>query len=399
MTETKQISLNREQQEVLTLLKEIDVICRKNGITYFLSPRLTWSAVTGKPFPSNSLNAAVFMKLQDMERFRSIAEENLPDGRALESMRNNKRFPGLFLRYENKNTLCFRLYEGRNFRYPGIGIDIIPLRAKNSSRKVRKWDQRMETGWIQICDSAKNEIDLYKFVCGCGIRLMSIAGREKLGKKIYDRLCRNQKAENAKTYFLCRSRTSIYTFPADIFREAKEAVLEGTPFLIPADDVRYLSLVYGSRYAYRNIGDTEPSMSVMVSTRVGCEDFLKEAGSLKRLVKARRRQFLMENFIDRKKEYFDWCWKYAKFCGSRKQMSFVYLDKKDYICNLWQNRDLVRLERVFRPFRRMMNQCLDENEVFEPDKEILEIYLNYLKETGNQKFLKQIEACQKAEKR
>ena len=29
--------MNREQQKILELLKEIDTICRKNKITYFLS--------------------------------------------------------------------------------------------------------------------------------------------------------------------------------------------------------------------------------------------------------------------------------------------------------------------------------------------------------------------------
>ncbi len=37
----RQSVLNREQQKVLELLKEIDIICRKNKITYFLSPYLT----------------------------------------------------------------------------------------------------------------------------------------------------------------------------------------------------------------------------------------------------------------------------------------------------------------------------------------------------------------------
>lgn len=388
--------MNREQQEVLTLLKEIDAICRKNQITYFLSPRLTWSAVTGKPLPSNVLTGSVFMKLPDMERFRKAAEENLPEGRALESMKNNKRFPGLFLRYENKNTLCFRLYEGRNFQYPGIGVDIVPLRAKNPSAKVRKWDQRLETGWIQICDSAKYEIDFYKFICGCGMRLLSIAGRERLARRIYDRLCRNQNTDNGKTYFLWRSRTSLYTFPASIFVEAKEVMLEGTPFFAPADEKQYLSIMYGPKYASGNIGDIAPSMSVMVSTQVGCGEFLKEAGSLRKLVKARRRMFLMENYINQKKEYFEWCWDYAKACASRKELEILYLKRKDYIRNLWDNRDLVCLDKVFRRFGKMMKQCLERNEIFEPDSEILNIYLEYLKATGNMKFLKKIEKCRKA---
>lgn len=131
----EQKPLKREQQEVLSLLKEIDMICRKNKIPYYLSPQLTLCAVTGQPFPQNPLCGVVLMKTGDMERFRIAFEERSRDRRALESMKNNKRFPGFYLRYENMDTLCYRLDQGQNFKYPGIGVDILPLRGKIPSRK------------------------------------------------------------------------------------------------------------------------------------------------------------------------------------------------------------------------------------------------------------------------
>ena len=72
------------------------------------------------------------MKLSDMERFRLAYLKEEREDRALESMYENKRFPGFFLRYEDKNSLCFRMDEGRNYEYPGIGIDIYPLRGKEN---------------------------------------------------------------------------------------------------------------------------------------------------------------------------------------------------------------------------------------------------------------------------
>ena len=66
--------MNREQQKVLELLKEIDTICRKNKITYYLSPYLTLCAVTERPFPMNPASNDIYMKTGDMARFK-IAEE------------------------------------------------------------------------------------------------------------------------------------------------------------------------------------------------------------------------------------------------------------------------------------------------------------------------------------
>ena len=67
--------MNREQQKVLELLKEIDIICRKNKITYFLSPYLTLCAVTERPFPLNPEAGVIYMKTGDMERFKNVFEE------------------------------------------------------------------------------------------------------------------------------------------------------------------------------------------------------------------------------------------------------------------------------------------------------------------------------------
>ena len=382
--------LNREQQEVLALLKEIDAICRKNQITYFLSPRLTLCATEGKPFPSNPLSGNVLMKVEEMERFRKAAQAELPEDRALESMKNNPRFPGFFLRYEDKNTLCYRLYEGRNYQYPGFGINILPLRVKNASKKVRAWDQRLETGWVQTCDNDRFELDFYRFACGWMVRMMSIASRKMLGKKIYDRLCETQSAENVKQYRLRWNRNGAYTYPSSVFETAKEAALEGESFLIPCDEEKYLKVTFGKNYKNRSFRDEPSPLTTMISTRVSCEEFLREAGPLKKLVRARRRQFLTDNYINRSRDYFNWCWEYAKICAARRELSAVYIRKKDYIRNLWEDRDLVRLEEVFRPYKKMMKQCMDVEEVFEPDEEILDIYMRYLQETGALKTLEKI---------
>ena len=88
--------MNREQQKVLELLKEIDTICRKNKITYYLSPYLTLCAVTERPFPMNPASNDIYMKTGDMARFKNIFDEEPELRRTLESMENNSRFPGFF---------------------------------------------------------------------------------------------------------------------------------------------------------------------------------------------------------------------------------------------------------------------------------------------------------------
>ena len=126
--------MNKEQEAIFSLLKEIDKICSRNGIPYFLAPRLALHAIRGKNMPESPFAGGVLMKAADMERFRVAAQEEMPEKRAVESMYNNKRFSGFYFRYENTDTLCLRLNEGRNLQYPSLGVDIYPLRGKMKSR-------------------------------------------------------------------------------------------------------------------------------------------------------------------------------------------------------------------------------------------------------------------------
>lgn len=80
------------------------------------------------------------------------------ESRIVESMNNNKHFYGFFLRYTDLDTLCFRLNEGRNYKYPGMGVDILPLRGNSvpdsliCGQEPRKWDGM---SWLIIMETEK----------------------------------------------------------------------------------------------------------------------------------------------------------------------------------------------------------------------------------------------------
>ena len=74
--------MNKKQKVIFSLLKEVDEICRKHNIKYYLSPRLTWCAVQGGNFPQNPQSGAVLMRVPDMERFCQAVEEDPGEHRA-----------------------------------------------------------------------------------------------------------------------------------------------------------------------------------------------------------------------------------------------------------------------------------------------------------------------------
>ncbi len=374
--------MNKKQKVIVSLLKEIDEICRQNNIMYYLSPRLTLCAVTEQSFPQNPLFGVVLMKVEDMERFRRLIEEDPREKRALESMKSHKWFPGFYLRYENTDTICINLDRTRDYEYPGIGVNILPLRTSSVSGTAKRRISRAENGWTQLCDINQTECGYKNRINRTLMRLQClINGRQRQASRLYERFCREFQGEGAEQYIL-RRRKQTQTFPAEIFAETKTVTLEGEEFQVPAGTEEYLTICYGNNY--REIQEARyviPS-SMIVSARVSYAQFWKEEGNYEKYCKERRKNSRRLAKARKYKKYFNECWKYVVLCGARMNLGIFYKSRKDYIMNLYKNEDYMALEKVFRPYYRMTEKSLQEGEFFAEDVEIFDIYVDTLEKTG-----------------
>ncbi len=367
---------------ILSLLKEIDEICRKHQIEYFLSPRLTLCAVEGQPFPQNPLFGVVLMKVSEMERFRQVIENDPREKRALESMKNHKWFPGFYMRYENTDTVCINLDTARDYAYPGLGINIYPLRTKVTSKAKRRRNNLQELGWQELCNAYSRDKStkavLSKFLVRMGC---CIGGQQMQAARMYDSFCKNQQDPNAQKYILKRKKqTTVY--PAEIFQETKEVTLEGETFLAPCDIEKYLTISYGADYKSVKESRYVVPTQMIVSARVSYTQVWKESGDFEKYCRNRRKSVRKLIKSRRLKDYFNECWQYVEFCGRRMNLGISYAKRKDYIKNLYKNEDYITLEKVFRPYFKMMQKSLEKGEVFAEDMEILDIYLDVLEKTG-----------------
>ena len=92
-----------------------------------------------------------------------------------------------------------------------------------------------------------------------------------------------------------------------------------------------------------------------------------------------------------KEDYAAWCWEYVQFCAKKIQLEKYYADHKDYIVNLYKNKDYPRLEGFLAPYHQATLQSLKTQEIFVPDEEIFEIYLRILECKGMEPLKKEIE--------
>lgn len=382
--------MKQEQQEVLALLREIDGICQRHKITYYLSPRLTFCGITTHALPQDPLCGLVLMKVSDMERFAGAFAQEKHKDRVLESMKENPHFPGFYLRYTDVNTLCFSMREGKNFQFPGMGIEIYPLRGQAPSRMAHLWNRVLEVGWKNTCSRYNQKPSFKGAACSLVVGILSLGGRRRLGNYLYGRLCRTQNATDTWEYAFYAEPKTLY-YPADIFDHKDRMVLDGVAFSIPRQRERYLARSFGAGYKNREEEPYKVQPGVIVSARVGFEEYFQEVEDPRKLLKSYRRQYLMDSIGRRRLKYMKRWWKYAGLCAARRDLNLYYAGQKEYILNLYENRDFTRMEPVFSRYTAMMRRCLEEKEIYAPDGEIFEIYLEFLDRTGKTEFKEQIE--------
>ena len=278
------------------------------------------------------------------------------------------------------------------YAYPGLGINIYPLRTTIASKMERRKTTIEETGWNELCNIYSKPADMKTRFSKFLIRIRcAVGGQQAQVARMYDNFCRNQQQPDAKKYILKRKKQTT-VFPAGVFAKSQTVMLEGIPFQAPGNIRKYLTLSYGDDYKHV----TEPKYvmppQMIISARVSYTQVWKEAGNFEKYCKERRKNVRRLVRSRSMKECFNECWDYVEFCGRRMNLGVTFERRKDYIKNLYKNEDYITLEKVFRSYSKMMEKSFEQGELFAEDDEIFDIYVDVLEKTGKTELREKIRA-------
>ena len=345
--------MNEQQEVVFRLLTEIDKICRKNRIMYYLSPLLTLHAYMGKKFPEDPLAGVVYIKGRDMQNFRNAVEREMPENRFLDSMCVNPKFPGFYLRYTDTDTLCYCMNKGENFAAPGIGIDIFPLRQMGQNgRKSRIWNG-LEVGWRQTCDQFDEKYEPEEKLWKIPVRILSLFMRRKLGNLIYSQLtccCSKKWTDNLGIY-----RYSWASCPADLFRKNRDIEFEGTTFRVPSNVYQYLKFFWGKNFRRKAVPEYQPSPIWVISSNVSYSTYFNYVKrSMKDITKKRRFAFVRLNRLaERFGGDIDQIWEQLKVLEQWIIMNDRLSLQKEKMIRLYEEGNLYELRLILSEYRKM----------------------------------------------
>lgn len=123
--------LRRQQERMLELLCEIDRICKKHGIHYWLSSGTLIGAVRHGGFIPWDDDLDIEMMREDYDRLMDILPTELPSTMALQNHRTDHTYFFFYAKVRDRRSL---LSEGNNYdrmwKEQGIYIDIFPLESQ-----------------------------------------------------------------------------------------------------------------------------------------------------------------------------------------------------------------------------------------------------------------------------
>ncbi|WP_417141570.1 LicD family protein, partial [Ruminococcus bromii] len=242
--------LNDIQQILLGFLLEVDRICKKHNIKYFLGGGSLLGAVRHKGFIPWDDDADVMMLRKDYDRFLSVLPSELPNYLFAQTQENEKDSHFPFTKLRINNTLLSTEFTSR---FPnihnGIFLDVlaqdytsnnaflrkIHMKATASSRwlvldKWRGTSVNANSRFSSLCANILRKIFPLGFLQKVQNKLISLHKNMKKPKYLFDSMGRN---------------VSRGAFPAEWLDEAIWVDFENAKLPIPKEYDKYLKYLYG----------------------------------------------------------------------------------------------------------------------------------------------------------
>ncbi len=226
---------------LLRAMKDIDLICRENGLRYYLHAGTLLGAVNHKGFIPWDDDVDISMFRDDYETFLSIVQKQYADVYFMQTYKTDPAYPNNRAVLRVLGTSVQHYHEEKNSVHTEIGIDIVPLDAVPNSKLL----QRIQQGTVWIIDAAvqikfgsiipKNPIIKI-------IGLLSRYDRVKLGEKIDRITCRYNKKKTDCVGLLSYTGKNPYTKVSGYYNDVLKRSWYEHPVYLPFEDTEFMTI-------------------------------------------------------------------------------------------------------------------------------------------------------------
>lgn len=259
----QEVTLRDAQMLMLSILKDVDRICRENNIKYWIESGTLLGAVRHKGFIPWDDDVDIGMARADYERFREIIEDKLPGDLYYQDIFRGEGIQYGWCKIRHKHS---RIIEEKDAKYhEGIFIDIFPYDFYQSESendqlvKLKKEElEKYRLIYNSLLDYEKDFLkNIKKNFKRCGCKFYNkfilkkslqdiIIGVKKQGEKLAEK----GEVDNKATYlgYGIEVLTLDYFIEKKYIFPLKEIDFEGIRVKCPNDNHQVLKKMYGENY-------------------------------------------------------------------------------------------------------------------------------------------------------
>lgn len=226
---------------LLSAMKDIDRICRENGLRYYLHAGTLLGAMNHKGFIPWDDDVDISLSRSDYERFIEIVQKAYPGKYFLQDYHTDEQYKNNRAVLRVLGTHIIHNHEESAIIHNEIGIDIVPLDHAPDNVLLR----RIQQAQIRIYDLAvqikQGDVVPQSFATKM-IRLLSKKNRVKLGEKIDRISMRYNSVHTEMVGLLTYTGRNPYTGRSGYENDLMRREWFENPIMAPFEDTEFMTI-------------------------------------------------------------------------------------------------------------------------------------------------------------
>lgn len=226
---------------LLSAMKDIDKICRENGLKYYLHAGTLLGALNHKGFIPWDDDVDISMMRSDYEKFLTIVQKDYSDRYFVHNLYTDESYTNNRTVLRVLGTNVVHNHENLRSNHNEVGVDIVPLDVAPDSKFKRKIQQGMIWGFDAIVQIKQGTIIPCSFPMKV-LALFSFLNRTSLGRKI-DKLCmRYNKQKSQYIGLLSYTGRNPYTGKSGYENDLLLRKWFENPIYLPFEDTEFMTI-------------------------------------------------------------------------------------------------------------------------------------------------------------
>ena len=251
--------LEELHKAMLDMLVDIDRVCRKNNIAYFLSAGTLLGAVRHQGFIPWDDDADIMMPRKDYDRFLSIAANELGPYYFVQYHDTEPYYRHTFAKIRRNGTACI-IQDHRHIRmHQGIFVDVFPLEnvyCSNTSRKLFWWIGAVTD---KLCALSVARLpEKYRWLSSLKW-IVELCFKPSFFSRVSNSLIRAIQPEESSHLLCVMGSTKLRPLPISWIGKGRDAPFGGRLLRVPDNPESYLQCLYGDFMRFPPVDQRMPA--------------------------------------------------------------------------------------------------------------------------------------------